>query len=628
MKKNALISKEVNKLLSKQKKIDTLRFITCGSVDDGKSTLIGRMLYDSKIIFEDQLDSLKNETTKYSAEMQIDFSLLLDGLVAEREQKITIDVAYRYFQTPKRRFIVADCPGHIQYTRNMVTAASTAKLAIILVNAKKGILSQTLRHSFICSLLGVKNIILAINKMDLIGYEEKKFETILKNYIAKTKNLNFSNIAPIPISAKFGDNIIRKTKNLDWFKGKTLLKELECIKYSNAKPKDFLFSVQMTNTYRNNSRYYAGIVREGIIKVNDKIKTFPGGQSSIIKKIVLHNENLKKASKGLSVSVLLKNEIDVSRGDIITSEKNNIESSDLFKAKIIWLNSSPGYVGRLYYIKIGFLNLDLQITKIKKVISSADTKSTSETSLVLNDICEVEININKKIPFKSYSDSRSLGSFIIIDRLSFETLGAGMIDFPLRRSLNIISKKGKITKKSRNTLFGHSNKILWFTGLSGSGKSTIANYLEKKLHSDGIKTFVLDGDNIRKGLNKDLGFKTEDRIENIRRIAEVSKIMFDAGLVVLVAFISPFKAERYMARSLFKKGDFLEIFVNASLETVKKRDTKGLYRKAKTGKLLNFTGISSPYEKPENPEIILNTDQQKVESTVDYLYNKLDFKLK
>ena len=620
--------KKINNFIKLQKNKDTLRFITCGSVDDGKSTLIGRMLYDSKIIFNDQLESLKKDSNKFFENQEkIDFSLLLDGLIAEREQKITIDVAYRYFQTKKRRFIVADTPGHDQYTRNMVTGASTAKLAIILINAKKGIVMQTLRHSFICSLLGIKNIILAVNKMDLINYSKQKFENIHSEYKKKTDSLNFKKVISIPISASLGENITKRSKKLKWYKELPLLPKLENIKLSNYTAKDFIFSVQNVITDNKNNRGYAGIVRCGKVKVNEKVKIYPSMQYNIIKKIKLFKKQLDFAKEGQSITLYLKKETDVSRGCIISSYKKEIDLSDHFQSKLIWFSNNPGYAGRLYFLKIGNITLDAQITKIKNIINVNNFEYHRESKLVLNDIGVVEISINKKIPYETFDINNFLGSFILVDRITFDTVAAGMIDFSMIRSSNIFKTKLNITQKERNLLNGHKSKVLWFTGLSGSGKSTLAKKLEKKLYKDGIKTFILDGDNIRKGLNKDLGFKYEDRVENIRRIAEVSRIMVEAGVVVLVAFISPFRSERDLARSLFKKEEFIEIFVSASLKVVEKRDVKGLYKKARLGKIKNFTGISSPYEKPLNPEITLDTDKLTISKTVNLLYKKLNLKL-
>ena len=622
------IKKMVNEFIKKQRSISTLRFITCGSVDDGKSTLIGRMLFDSKIIFNDQIDDIKTINKKSKKENKMDFSLLLDGLIAEREQKITIDIAHRYFQTSKRRFIVADTPGHEEYTKNMVTGASVADLAIILVNAKKGILPQTLRHSFICSFLGIKNIILVINKMDLVKYDKAVFNTIKSNYHDKVRTFNFNEIVSIPISALEGLNIIKKSNKMDWFKGKPLLKVLENIEVKNFKKnKNSIFQVQRVGIDKNNQRFYSGIMRDGNLKKNQKITIHPSGEENVIKRMLLYKKTLLETNPGESISIFLKKEVDISRGYLISDLYTRVGLSDQFQSRLIWLSKNEGYTGRLYYLKMGGFTVDVQITKIKNIVNVYNSSYVRSSKLVLNDVGIVEISINKKIPFQSYDVNRSLGSFIIIDRITYETLGAGMINFSMRRSDNIFQSDHVISKTKRNLLNGHKSKVLWFTGLSGSGKSTIANNLEKKLHKDGIKTFILDGDNIRKGLNKDLGFKLEDRVENIRRIAEVSKIMVEAGILVLVAFISPFRAERDMARSLFKAGDFLEIFVNTSLKVAEKRDVKGLYAKARKGKILNFTGISSPYEKPINPDIELKTEKQSVTKTVNYLYNKLDLKI-
>jgi bifunctional enzyme CysN/CysC len=618
--------RNIKTFIKKQTELDTLRFITCGSVDDGKSTLIGRMLYESKMIFSDQLTSLKNDSIRTeSNDIDIDFSLLMDGLSAEREQGITIDVAYRFFSSNLRKFIVADTPGHEQYTKNMVTGASTSKLAIILIDAEKGILPQTMRHSFICSLLGIKNIILAINKMDLVGYKSEIFYDIESKYKKVIKNLNFNQVVSIPLSALKGDNLTSISNNMKWYIGPTLFSYLETVKINDDKNNIFRFSVQWVNRPNSKFRGYSGTINSGQLKKGDKIIALPSHEKAIVKDIILYKTSFLKANTGSSVTILLDREIDISRGDILISGKQKLLNSDQFETKIIWMDKIPGYIGRTYLIKIANKTMGAQITNIKYKININTFAHESSSELNQNDISVITISIDKSIPFENFDSCPSLGSFILIDKITNNTIAAGMINFSLRRANNIHTQNLDITKKSRQRLNAHKSKVLWFTGLSGSGKSSIANALEKELYKKGIRTYILDGDNIRKGLNKDLGFSNADRVENIRRIAEMSKILVDSGIVVLSAFISPFRAEREMARLLFKKGEFIEIFVNASLETVESRDPKGLYKKARKGEIPNFTGLDSPYEDPLNPEIILDTNSKTIEENIEYLMNKLDF---
>lgn len=628
---NKVEDNEINikNFIKNQSALDTLRFITCGSVDDGKSTLIGRMLYESKMIFADQLDTLKKDTIQTeNNEDIIDYSLLLDGLSAEREQGITIDVAYRYFSTNIRKFIVADTPGHEQYTKNMVTGASTAQLAIILIDAKKGILPQTMRHSFICSLLGIKNIVLAINKMDLIEYKKEIYSKLEKEYNQKVKTLNFDKIISIPLSALKGDNLTTQSNNMKWYVGPTLFSYLESVKINQNNSNDpFRFSVQWVNRPNSEYRGYSGIINSGVIKKGDKIITLPSNEEAKVKDIIIYQTSFLKATAGTSVTISLDRELDISRGDIIVSEKNICAISDQFETKIIWMDKIPGYIGRSYFIKIANKTLTAQITNIKHKINITSFANEVSSELRQNDISVINLSLNKPIPFEPYSKCSSLGSFILIDKISNNTLGAGIINFSLHRAKNLYYQKLDIKKSSRHLLNSHVSKVLWLTGLSGSGKSTIANNLEKKLYAKGIRTYVLDGDNVRKGLNKDLGFSNMDRVENIRRLAEVSKILVDSGIVVITAFISPFKAERDMARLLFEKNEFIEIYVNASLETAESRDPKGLYKRARRGEIPNFTGINSPYEAPENPEIILNTNSQSIEESTEYLLKNINFDL-
>ncbi len=605
--------------------LDTLRFITCGSVDDGKSTLIGRMLYDNNSIFIDQINDLKNATLKYSKNKKtLDFSLLADGLSSEREQKITIDVAYRYFYTEKRRFIIADTPGHEQFTKNMVTGASTADLAIILVNAKKGILKQTMRHSFICNFLGIKNIILAVNKMDLVTYSKTKYEKIVNNYKKLINDFEFDNIKFVPISALYGENIVFHSKKMTWYKGLTILDTLNEVKLRNKNTSsNFIFPIQLVQTNSENKRYYLGVVRNGKIKKGDKITVLPSNEKNIIKRLFFYKNNLSVAHTGQNVSIELKNNLDISRGDIITKGKDQIIATDKFEANIIWTNKKEAFVGRSYYMKIGHILINIQISKIISKVNINNFKQEKAQSLIVNDIAIVEIYVEKKIPIMKYNECRNLGAFILIDRIDKDTLGVGMVKKITNQAKNLFYSESFITKKSRNILNGHKSKVLWLTGLSGAGKSTLAKQLEKKLFNEGIRTYILDGDNLRQGINKDLGFSESGRIENIRRVAEIAKLMVDSGTFVITALISPYENERNMAKALFAKNDFIEVFVNASIKTLEKRDVKGLYKKSREGKVKNFTGIDSRYEKPKTPDIIINTDKASIKNCTEALYHKV-----
>ena len=618
--------KNVNQYLKKQENLGTLRFITCGSVDDGKSTLIGRMLFESQMIFEDQIEALKNVSKKFGTQGKtIDFSLLVDGLVAEREQGITIDVAYRFFSTDKRKFIVADTPGHDQYTRNMVTGASTAEVALILIDARKGILTQTKRHSMICSVLGVKKIVIVINKMDLIKYKQKVFNNISEQYELFSKNLNFLSKSFIPVSALKGDNIVKSSENMSWYKGPTLIEFLETIDTQILKTTYPLrFPVQWVNRPNQNFRGFSGTIEAGQARVGQTIKILPSGQTSKIKKIILFRDTFDSASVGKAVTITLEHEIDVSRGDIIVDSDRPSQISYQFEAKIIWLDDNPGYLGRTFWLKLASTEVNAHITSIKHKININTFENLSASELNLNELFLVTIKTDTPIAFEPYKDCAPLGGFILIDKISKNTVGVGMIEFALRRASNIQKQKFTINNLKRNQLNGHKSQILWFTGLSGSGKSTIANALEKKLYARGVRTYILDGDNVRRSLNSDLGFTDADRIENIRRIGEVAKLMFDAGTVVLVSLISPFRAERKMVRELFKKGEFKEIFVDISLATAEKRDPKGLYKKARDGKIPNFTGIGSPYEKPQKPDIHVKTEFNSVNEIVEKILKKLE----
>ena len=612
----------ISKYLKSQASLNLLRFITCGSVDDGKSTLIGRMLYESQMIFDDQVASLKNDSKKYGTQGEnIDFALLVDGLSAEREQGITIDVAYRFFSSSKRKFIVADTPGHEQYTRNMATGASTAELAILLVDARNGILTQTKRHSFIVSLLGIKNIVLAINKMDLVNYDKNIYEKISSEYKLFSKKLNFENIQSIPISALKGDNIHKKSKYMKWYNDKTLFDYLETTKTKIQSSDSFVLPVQSVNRPNLNFRGYSGTIAEGKIRKGDELISLPSNQKVKVKDIFVGERSLKTASFKQSITLTIDKEIDTSRGDVLCSKNSSVDVADQFNMNVIWMSEDKGFTGRTYLAKIHNISTSIKIMNIKKIYDVNTLEFTAGNELKLNDVAEISISFNKTVPFSTFKENKILGSLIIIDPINNQTIGMGMINFSLRRSQNIQLQNLTINKNLREKINGHKGQVLWMTGLSGSGKSTIANELEKILYSQGKKTYILDGDNIRHGLNKDLGFTDKDRVENIRRVAEVAKLMCDAGLIVITAFISPFRLEREMARSLFEKNDFKEIYISTPLKVAEKRDPKGLYKKARQGKIPNFTGIDSIYEKPTNPELEIDTSKVSLSKAVKKILN-------
>ena len=612
----------ISRYLKSQASLNLLRFITCGSVDDGKSTLIGRMLYESQMIFDDQVASLKNDSKKYGTQGEnIDFALLVDGLSAEREQGITIDVAYRFFSSSKRKFIVADTPGHEQYTRNMATGASTAELAILLVDARNGILTQTKRHSFIVSLLGIKNIVLAINKMDLVNYDKNIYEKISSEYKLFSKKLNFENIQSIPISALKGDNIHKKSKYMKWYNDKTLFDYLETTKTKIQRSNSFVLPVQSVNRPNLNFRGYSGTIAEGKIRKGDELISLPSNQKVKVKDIFVGERSLKTANLKQSITLTIDKEIDTSRGDILCSKNSTVDMADQFNMNVIWMSEDKGFTGRTYLAKIHNISTSIKIMNIKKIYDVNTLEFTAGNELKLNDVAEISISFNKTVPFSTFKENKILGSLIIIDPINNQTIGMGMINFSLRRSQNIQLQNLTINKNLREKINGHKGQVLWMTGLSGSGKSTIANELEKILYSQGKKTYILDGDNIRHGLNKDLGFTDKDRVENIRRVAEVAKLMCDAGLIVITAFISPFRLEREMARSLFEKNDFKEIYISTPLKVAEKRDPKGLYKKARQGKIPNFTGIDSIYEKPTNPELEIDTSKVSLSKAVKKILN-------
>jgi bifunctional enzyme CysN/CysC len=609
---------KVEAYIENQGVLDQLRFITSGSVDDGKSTLIGRMLYEAQSIFADQIASLKSDSIKLGTQGdEIDFALLVDGLAAEREQGITIDVAYRYFNTDRRKFIVADTPGHEQFTRNMVTGASTADVAIILIDASQGVLTQTRRHSFIASLLGIKNIVLAINKMDLVDYSETIFENISADFDEFATGLHFESVTKIPMSALQGDNVVSRSDNMTWYKGATLLGFLETVDVNAASlDAPFRYSVQWINRPNSDFRGYSGKVVSGQISVKDKVRILPSGEQAAIEEIQLYKSSLDHAVHGQSVTLTLDKEIDISRGDYIVTADSPCEVSDQFEADLVWMGSDQGFVGRTYVLLIGAMRVNATITDIKHIYNINSFEKLSSSAMNLNDIGVATISLDREIPFDAYTNCKAMGAFVLVDRYSFATVGAGMINFSLRRAQNVHKQALVVDKQARAKLSGHKPRVLWFTGLSGAGKSTIANALEQVLHKQGVRTYILDGDNVRQGLNKDLGFTDADRVENIRRIAEVAKLMVDAGIVVLTAFISPFRSERDMARSMFEEDEFVEIFVDTPLEVAEERDPKGLYKKARRGELPHFTGIDSDYEAPDAAEIVVNSAKSSVDESV------------
>jgi len=620
-----LIGKDIEAYLASHEKKSLLRFITCGSVDDGKSTLIGRLLYESKMIFEDQLAALEADSKKVGTQGgAIDFALLVDGLAAEREQGITIDVAYRFFSTDRRKFIVADTPGHEQYTRNMVTGASTADLAVILIDARKGVLTQTRRHSYLVSLIGISRIVLAINKMDLVGYDKAVFETIERDYRDFAQRIGLTDITAIPMSALAGENITEPSKAMPWYKGTALMEHLETVPVaSDLAGKPFRLPVQWVNRPNLDFRGFAGEIASGEIRVGDRIRALPSGKESKVARIVTYDGDLPRAMAGQSVTLTLADELDISRGDVIAAASAPPGVADQFETTIVWMSDEPMLPGRPYLLKIGTKTVTASLAQPKYKVNVNSLEHLAAKQLELNEIGICNINLDQPIAFDAYTQNKATGGFILIDRTSNNTVGAGLLHFALRRAENIHWQALDINKASRAGLKSQKACMLWFTGLSGSGKSTIANLLEKKLSHLGRHTYLLDGDNVRHGLNKDLGFTDADRVENIRRVAEVAKLMVDAGLIVLVSFISPFRAERQLARGLVEQGEFLEVFIDTSLAEAEKRDPKGLYKKARAGQIKNFTGIDSPYEKPESPEIIIDTTMLSADEAAEVLLQAL-----
>ncbi len=626
-KTDALIAEDIDAYLETHQHKTMLRFITCGSVDDGKSTLIGRLLYDSKMIFEDQLEALSNDSKTVGTQGQeIDFALLVDGLAAEREQGITIDVAYRFFNTEKRKFIVADCPGHEQYTRNMVTGASTADLAVILVDARKGVLVQTRRHSYLCHLIGIRNIVLAVNKMDLVGYDQSTFDQIVADYAAFAQDIGIESFTAMPISGFKGDNITSApSANTPWYDGPSLVEHLESVEVlsDEAAAKPFRMPVQWVNRPNLDFRGFSGLIATGSVKPGDAVRVLPSGKTSTVKSIVTFDGELDEAVAGQSVTITLNDEIDCSRGDVLCVADDPPETADQFEATLVWLNDEDMHVGRSYWLKIGTQTVSATVQQPKYRIDVNTMDELAAKTLSLNDIGVAEVYSDKPLVFEPYADNRTLGGFILVDKITNATVAAGMLNFSLRRSQNVHWQATDITREHHAQMKNQTPRVLWFTGLSGSGKSTIANEVEKKLALMNRHTFLLDGDNVRHGLNKDLGFTEADRIENIRRIGEVAKLMTDAGLIVLTAFISPFRAERQMVRDMMGEAEFIEIFVDTPLEVAEERDVKGLYKKAREGKLKNFTGIDSPYEPPENPEITVNTVEMTPAEAASYIIDQI-----
>jgi len=605
-----LISKDIGAYLKSHENKGLLRFITCGSVDDGKSSLIGRLLFESKMLFEDQLATLAADSKRVGTTGgDLDFALLLDGLSAEREQGITIDVAYRFFSTDKRKFIVADTPGHEQYTRNMVTGASTADVAVILIDARKGVLTQTRRHSFIVSMLGIRHVVLAINKMDLVAYSQARFQEIQDEFRPFAAQIGLEEVTCLPISAVKGDNITSLSANMPWYEGPTLMQYLETVEIDEDRLQQapFRLPVQWVNRPNLDFRGFAGLIASGVVRRGDRVRVNPAGTQSTVARIVTADGDLESAVAGQSITLTLKDEIDISRGDVISAADAAPEAATQFEAAVVWMNEQPMLRSRAYLMKIGTKTVTATVMPLKYKINVNTLEHLAATRLELNEIGICDLELDRTIAFDPYADNRATGAFILIDRMTNNTVGAGMLRFALRRSQNVHWQATDVNKEARAILNGHRPCVLWFTGLSGAGKSTIANMVEKRLYASGHHTCLLDGDNVRHGLNKDLGFTDADRVENIRRVAEVAKLMVEAGLIVLVSFISPFRSERRMARNLVGEGEFLEVFVDTALNVAEQRDVKGLYKKARQGRLKNFTGIDSPYETPENPEIRIDT---------------------
>ncbi|BEU99866.1 sulfate adenylyltransferase subunit CysN [Novosphingobium olei] len=621
-----LIAQDIDAYLEQHQHKTMLRFITCGSVDDGKSTLIGRLLYDSKMIFEDQLAALESDSKKVGTQgAEIDFALLVDGLAAEREQGITIDVAYRFFGTEKRKFIVADTPGHEQYTRNMVTGASTADLAVILIDARKGVLTQTRRHSYLAHLIGIRHIVLAVNKMDLVDYDQATYDAIVADYAAFARSIGIERFVPMPISGFKGDNITGLSASTPWYTGPSLIQHLETVEVDTTtdQAKPFRMPVQWVNRPNLDFRGFSGLIASGTVRPGDTVRVLPSGKTSTVSRVVTLDGDLDEAVAGQSVTICLADEIDCSRGDVLATADAPPQAADQFETTLVWMADEALLPGRAYWLKLGTQTVSATVQEPKYTVNVNTMEHLACKTLDLNAIGVAEITTDRAIVFEPYAEGRTLGGFILIDKITNATVAAGMLHFSLRRAQNVHWQAMDVSRAAHAALKNQQPAVLWFTGLSGSGKSTIANLVEKKLHALGKHTFVLDGDNVRHGLNKDLGFTEADRIENIRRVGEVAKLMTDAGLIVLTAFISPFRAEREMVRELLADGEFLEVFVDTPLELAEARDVKGLYKKARSGQLKNFTGIDSPYEAPESPEIRVDTTKESPEDAAERIVDHL-----
>jgi bifunctional enzyme CysN/CysC len=616
---------DIDAFLESQGTKDSLRFLTCGSVDDGKSTLLGRLLYDSKTVFEDQLSATQVESKKYGTQGdQVDLALLVDGLQAEREQGITIDVAYRYFETDKRKFIAADTPGHEQYTRNMATGASNADLAIILIDARRGILDQTRRHSYIISLLGIRDVVLAVNKMDLVDHSHSTFEEIVSEYHEFAGELGIRNIVAIPLSALNGDNVFSASQKMDWYKGPTLIEHLETVQIDSAETMtSFRMPVQWVNRPNSDFRGFSGTIASSEISKGDKVTASLSDKSSRIKQILGPDGELQTAQSGQSITLALEDELDISRGDLLFSGEAEPAVADQFAAHIIWMNEDEMLPERAYTLRFASAQASGRITDLVHMVDVNSHEQLAAKTLKLNEVGYCKLALDRAIAFDAYQDNRQTGSFVLIDKFTNATVGAGTIDFALRRASNIEWHEMKIDKSIRAKANDQKPCVLWFTGFSGSGKSTIADRLEQKLHAMGKRTYLLDGDNVRHGLNKDLGFTDQDRVENIRRVAEVSRLLVDAGLIVLTSFISPFRSERQMAREMMEQGEFVEVFVDTPLEICESRDPKGLYKKARAGELKNFTGIDSDYEPPEHAELVLKSGEVDADILADQIIEYL-----
>ena len=618
----------VEALIAEDASKDLLRFLTCGSVDDGKSTLIGRLLYDSRLVYDDQIAAIESGTAKYKTSAgEPDLALLVDGLQAEREQGITIDVAYRYFASSKRKFIVADTPGHEQYTRNMATGASTCDFAVVLVDARKGVVTQTRRHCCIVNLLGIRKVALAVNKMDLVDFSRERFDEIAAEFTDYARSLGLDEVVSIPVSALRGDNVLEPSRHMDWYHGPTLMAHLETVDAtSDRETRPFRMPVQWVNRADSDFRGFAGTITGGMLRQGDRVTALPGGKSTTVARIVTYDGDLEEAGAGDAVTVTLADEIDVSRGGVLCDPESEAEMSDQLAAHVIWMDQQPMLPGRTYILRSGSQHASASISTLKYKLNVDNLEHQAGKNLELNEVGYCNLSLDRPLVFDAYKNNREMGGFILIDRLTNKTVGAGMIEFGLRRATNIQWQKLDIDKAVRSDLKGQKPCVLWFTGLSGSGKSTVASLLEKQLHAAGRHTYVLDGDNVRHGLNKDLGFTDADRVENIRRVAETARLFVDAGLIVMVSFISPFRSERRMARELFADDEFMEVFVNTPLEVCETRDPKGLYKKARAGEIKNFTGIDSVYEVPDRADIILEAGKHSPDDLVADLMSSLQKK--